>query len=119
MQLWDTAGQEKYRSITKIYYQDAKIAILVYDVTNKASFETMQGWVEDIRNTAPKNIILAVVGNKIDMLGDTSESEMTETQYKEARSYALNIGAIFMIVSAKSSKGVNELFTDLAYKVVS
>lgn len=46
MQLWDTAGQEKYKSIARIYYQDAKIAILVYDVTNKISFEEMQVWAE-------------------------------------------------------------------------
>jgi small GTP-binding protein len=46
MQIWDTAGQEKYRSIAKIYYQDAKIAVLVYDVTSKASFEQMQVWAE-------------------------------------------------------------------------
>lgn len=71
MQIWDTAGQEKYRSIAKIYYQDAKIALLVYDVTSKGSFEQMQAWGEELVNYAPKDIILAVVGNKVDMLGDS------------------------------------------------
>ena len=70
MQLWDTAGQEKYRSIAKVYYQDAKIAVLVYDVTNKASFQTMKGWAEEVMNTAPKDIILAIAGNKIDLLSE-------------------------------------------------
>jgi len=72
MQIWDTAGQEKYRSIAKIYYQDAKIAILVYDVTNKSSFESMQAWAEEVRSTAPKGVVLAIVGNKIDLLGDVA-----------------------------------------------
>lgn len=69
MQLWDTAGQEKYKSIARIYYQDAKIAILVYDVTNKISFEEMQVWAEELRNHAQSNIVMAVVGNKTDLLG--------------------------------------------------
>lgn len=69
MQIWDTAGQEKYHSIAKIYYQDAKIAILVYDVTNKQSFENIQVWAEEVIATAPKDILLAFIGNKIDLLG--------------------------------------------------
>lgn len=69
MQLWDTAGQEKYKSIARIYYQDAKIAILVYDVTSKISFEEMQVWAEELRNHAQPNIVMAVVGNKTDLLG--------------------------------------------------
>lgn len=77
MQLWDTAGQEKYRSIAKIYYQDAKIAILVYDVTNRNTFETMQIWAEEVRSTAPKGVVLAVVGNKID-LQDEAGSEKAD-----------------------------------------
>lgn len=71
MQIWDTAGQEKYRSIAKIYYQEAKIAILVYDVTSKDSFEQMQVWGEELVDNAPKDIVLAVVGNKVDLLGDS------------------------------------------------
>lgn len=71
MQIWDTAGQEKYRSIAKIYYQEAKIAILVYDVTSKDSFEQMQVWGDELVDNAPKDIILAVVGNKVDLLGDS------------------------------------------------
>ena len=69
MQIWDTAGQEKYKKKKKIYYQDAKIAILVYDVTNKQSFENIQVWAEEVIATAPKDILLAFIGNKIDLLG--------------------------------------------------
>ena len=73
-QLWDTAGQEKYRSIGKIYYKDAGIALLVYDVTKKTSFASLQSWAEEVRSTAPEGVILAVVGNKTDLLGETEDS---------------------------------------------
>ena len=56
-EIWDTAGQEKYRSLTKTFYKDAKVAILVYDITRKESFEELQKyWIEQIRQFAPKNI---------------------------------------------------------------
>ena len=56
-EIWDTAGQEKYRSLTQIFYKDASIAILVYDITNKDSFEELQNyWYEQIKDSAPKNI---------------------------------------------------------------
>ena len=75
-QLWDTAGQEKYRAIAKIYYKDSKVALLVYDVTNKLSFVSLQSWADEVRETAPKDVILVVVGNKVDLLGEpTFESD--------------------------------------------
>ena len=56
-EIWDTAGQEKYRSLTKTFYKEAKVAILVYDITRKESFEELQKyWIEQIRQFAPKNI---------------------------------------------------------------
>ena len=56
-EIWDTAGQEKYRSLTQIFYKDASIAILVYDITNKDSFDELQNyWYEQIKDSAPKNI---------------------------------------------------------------
>lgn len=67
LQIWDTAGQEKYKSIAKIYYKDAKIAILVYDVTDERSFIAMQEWAESVFSITSKDILLAVVGNKTDL----------------------------------------------------
>lgn len=115
MQIWDTAGQEKYRSIAKIYYQEAKIAILVYDVTSKDSFEQMQVWGDELVDNAPKDIILAVVGNKVDLLGDSYDQQMDEANYNTAQEYAESIGAVFKLTSAKSNKGINELFNQLAH----
>lgn len=66
MQIWDTAGQEKYRSIAPIYYREAKIALCVYDITSQRSYDVMKKWVEELQANGPKDIVLAVVGNKID-----------------------------------------------------
>ncbi len=76
LQIWDTAGQEKYRSIAKIYYKDAKIAILVYDVNDRQSLSHLQSWGEDLMNHSSKDIILAVVGNKIDLIEFSKEDEV-------------------------------------------
>lgn len=65
--LWDTAGQEKYRSISALYYKTARIAICVFDITSQRSFQVMQSWVEELRAYGPANVILAIVGNKTDL----------------------------------------------------
>ena len=67
LQIWDTAGQEKYRSVTPIYYRDAAAAICVFDVTSKQSLEDAEKWVEDLRQYAPPHMILALAGNKCDL----------------------------------------------------
>lgn len=73
-QLWDTAGQEKYKSIARIYYKDSKVAVVVYDVTRMESFEALKVWIEELKVNAPKDmstiqiiIVIAIVGNKIDL----------------------------------------------------
>ena len=61
-EIWDTAGQEKYRSLTQIFYKDASIAILVYDITNEESFEEIQNyWYDQIKESAPKNIGMYII----------------------------------------------------------
>ena len=110
-EIWDTAGQERYRSLTKMFYKDANAAVLVYDITRKISFEELQSyWVEQIKESAPPNILLAVVANKSD-LGE--EEEVDEGQ---ARNYAQELGAIFCTTSAKSRHGIDDLFLQIARK---
>ena len=75
-QFWDTAGQEKYRSIARIYFKDCKIAIAVYDVTNKSSFLSLQGWINELQNNGPSTVLLAIVGNKIDLLENNLHEEV-------------------------------------------
>lgn len=66
-QIWDTAGQEKYHSLAPMYYRGAAAAILVYDITRAASFKTLQSWVEELQSKGPKEIALAIAGNKADL----------------------------------------------------
>ena len=109
--IWDTAGQEKYRSIAKIFYKDAKIIILVYSIENKESFESLKSyWHLEVKYSAFYVVILAVVGNKHDLYNNSQVSD------EEARNWADSIGAIFQYTSAKSNSGIDLLFENLAKK---
>lgn len=66
-QIWDTAGQERYRSITKAYYKGAKGALLLFDVTNRDSFNSVDRWIEEIKNESDPKIVLILIGNKVDL----------------------------------------------------
>ena len=98
--LWDTIGQEKYRSLTKIFLKDSKIVIFVYDITKRESFESLNYWkkiIDEILGPGPK---FAVVGNKNDLYYNEQVKE------EEGEEYANNIGAKFLLTSAKNdSKG--------------
>ena len=67
IQIWDTAGQEKYHSLAPMYYRGAAAAVIVYDITQKPSFQTLRNWVEELKKNGPANIIMAVAGNKCDL----------------------------------------------------
>ena len=104
-EIWDTAGQEKYRSLTKIFYKDAKVAILVYDITKRKSFEEIKNyWYNQIKECAPENIIIGVAANKSDLF------EEEKVSYEEGKKFANEIGAIFRLTSAYKSTGIEELF---------
>ncbi|XP_006146457.1 ras-related protein Rab-26 isoform X3 [Tupaia chinensis] len=66
LQLWDTAGQERFRSVTHAYYRDAHALLLLYDVTSKASFDNIQAWLTEIRESAQPDVVLMLLGNKVD-----------------------------------------------------
>ena len=107
LDLWDTAGQEKYRSLGRHFYRDAYIVCLVYNITNSQSFEDLKSkWYTDLKAFGEKNNILAVVGNK----SDCYESEAVREE--EAREYANSIGAVFMLV-AKKGDNIDLLFDTL------
>ena len=105
LQIWDTAGQERYRSIAKIFYQSAAVAVLVYDVTLKKSFEQLKEyWVKEIKENAPDNIIIVIAANKSD---DYINQEVTTAEGKEL---AKSLDALFICTSAKMGNGIEELF---------
>ena len=104
IQIWDTAGQENFRSITRSYYKNTACAIIVYEISNKKSFENISSWIEECKNTAPKSILMVVVGNKCDL---EDNREVTE---EEGREFAEKNGMLFFETSAKTGKNVEELF---------
>ena len=111
LEIWDTAGQERYRSVTKLFYKDANAALLVYDISNKYTFEELQNyWIDQVRDSAPKDIILAIVANKSDLIESEQVDEAT------AREFAKDNGALFALTSAKTTAGVESLFLDIAKK---
>ena len=65
LQIWDTAGQETFRSITRSYYKNSVCACVVYDITKKQSFDNIKGWIEDCKKHSPKTIFLVLIGNKL------------------------------------------------------
>ena len=103
--IWDTAGQEKYRSLTKFFYKDAAIAILVYDITRRDSFEEVRKyWYEQLKTCGEKNIVIGLAGNRCDMFDKEAVTE------EEARSFANEIGAQFQLTSAFKNLGIEDLF---------
>ena len=113
MQLWDTAGQEKFKSIARMFYKDATVAILVYDITRKDSYDGMVNyWYKELRDNGPDDIIIAVAANKSDLYTQEKVPEM------EVREFAQKIGAIFRNTSAMTSDGIDDLFVSIGKKIL-
>ena len=111
--LWDTVGQEKYRSLAKIFYKDASIIIFVYDITTEFSFSAIKDfWYQETKECADNNPILALVANKIDLYKDEQVSN------NDGKNYADEIDAIFQNTSALSNSGIDMLFENLGKKFI-
>ena len=102
--LYDTAGQEKFKSLIPMYIRDANIIIVVYDITSKDSFVHTDHWVNETKDLKREDAIFVLVGNKIDL----EDKRVLET--KEAENFANEKGFLFYEVSAKSGQGIQELF---------
>jgi small GTP-binding protein len=103
LQVWDTAGQERYRSLGPIYYRNALGAVVVYDVTFRASFASVPQWIEAFQNIAGVGATIAIVGNKC----DKAQREVTTT---DGRDYAAERGFLFFEVSAMTGERVEAMF---------
>jgi len=109
--IWDTAGQEKYRALAKIFYKEAKIVLLVYDISDRKSFDELKEyWYHAIKENVDTDVIIAIVANKSDLYNSSQVSE------EEAREFAKSIDALFQSTSAKSSEGINVLFDNIGQK---
>ena len=112
LELWDTVGQEAYRSLTKIFTKNSKIIILVYDVTSMETFNSLNYWYDYISKEAEGNIILGVAGNKTDLI--LEEGHREEVSQEEGKNFAEKINASFALISAKESdQEIKKLFNEL------
>jgi len=110
-EIWDTAGQERYHSLAPMYYRGAQAALIVYDITSKDSFLKAQNWARELQRQANANIVLALVGNKLDL----ASKRMVENA--EAKEYADENNLLFMETSAKTAINVVEVFTAIATRL--
>jgi Ras-related protein Rab-5C len=111
-EIWDTAGQERYHSLAPMYYRGAAAAIVVYDITNAASFTRAKKWVQELQAQGNPNTIMALAGNKADLL------EARQVPAEEAKAYAQENGLFFMETSAKTAINVNDVFYEIAKKLL-
>ncbi|KAJ3437648.1 ras-related protein rab-2-a [Anaeramoeba flamelloides] len=104
LQIWDTAGQESFRSITRSYYRGAAGALLVYDITRRETFNHLVSWLEDARQHSSKDLKIMLVGNKLDL------DYKREVSYEEGLTFAQEHNLTFVETSAKSSQNIEEAF---------
>lgn len=135
LSIWDTAGQECFHALGPIYYRDAAGALLVYDITDRQSFEKVQNWVKELKKIVGNDIVIVIAGNKIDMEKNrhvnNSDAERYVCTYRlrdfnellnrqssltvvHVCSYAASVGAAHFQTSAKANRGLDEVFNHLA-----
>ncbi|XP_060884105.1 ras-related protein Rab-26-like [Labrus mixtus] len=108
LQIWDTAGQERFRSVTHAYYRDANALLLLYDVTNKASFDNIRAWLTEIHEFTQQDVVVMLLGNKADSTHDRV------VKREEGEKLAKEFGVPFMETSARSGLNVELAFTAVA-----
>jgi Ras-related protein Rab-5C len=137
-EIWDTAGQERFASLAPMYYRNAQAALVVYDITKPSSLTKAQHWVAELQRQASPGIVIALVGNKLDLAsspsasppsaesegdegeasgglpGDGEEADARKIATKTAKAYADEEGLLFFETSAKTGEKVAEVFTAIA-----
>lgn len=108
LQLWDTAGQERFRSLIPSYVRDSSVAVIVYDVTSRSSFQNVMKWIEEVRVERGGDVVIAVVGNKSDLVN------RREVSVAEGEALGVSEKTIFVETSAKAGFNVKALFRKIA-----
>ena len=115
LDIWDTAGQEKFHSLGKHFYKDSYVVCFIYDITNQESLDSLKTiWYPDLQKYGEKYAVLAVVGNKSDLYENDNLADE-----KQAKEFAKEINAVFMRTSAKTGDGIEKLFNTLTDKFLS
>ena len=112
LQIWDTAGQDRFRAITKNYYKSANGVLLIYDISNLQTYENVKNWISQIREEANPNVIIYLVGNKIDL-----PKEKRVVNIEDGEKIAEEFEIKFKEASAKSGTNVNEIFEELVEQI--
>jgi len=113
LQIWDTAGQERFRNIAKNYFQSSDGFVIVYDIANLESFQTLDYWIEEIKSNSQELAKMILVGNKCDII------EERQVKKDEGKEYAKKKNMKFYEVSAKDGTNVNKVFDTLVKDILS
>ncbi|KAJ3432640.1 ras-related protein rab-2-a [Anaeramoeba flamelloides] len=111
LQIWDTAGQETFRSITRSYFRGSMGALLIYDITQRETFNHLNSWLEDILEHSSPDIEIMVIGNKNDL------TELRQVEFEEGEKFAKEKGLTFLETSAKDNINIEESFTKIAENI--
>lgn len=110
IQIWDTAGQESFRSITRAYYRGATGCLLVYDISRRETFDHTMQWLQDVRSHSGSKTVIMLVGNKSDL-------PRKQVSHKEGEQFAKDNGLVFIETSAKTTNNVDEVFLETAREI--
>lgn len=110
--LWDVSGQDKFRSISNIYYRDADAAVVVYDTTNRQSFDEIPSWLSELHEKAPSNIVIVIIGNKSDF------QDSVKVTLSEGNDFCMKRDIFHRHVSAKKNFGIKDVFQKLGEKLI-
>jgi Ras-related protein Rab-2A len=108
LQIWDTAGQECFRSMTKTYYKNSSCAFIVYDITDKETFDHVEFWMKECKDVAPQSILFVLIGNKSDL------NDNREISYNDGLNLAKKNGMLFYETSAKKGENIEKIFIETA-----
>lgn len=111
LQIWDTAGQESFLSMTKVYYKNSCCAFIVYDITEKKSFDHVEFWLNELKNEAPESILYVLIGNKSDLY------EKRVISFEQGSDYAKKHKMIFFETSARNKIDIDNIFKETVKRI--